>query len=187
MQKLSGLENDHLMRGCHWRDDNNWTRFQLPDLIKPWLCDSGSLTSALRAISDGTFRVELLSQRIALPFAHEQRLLRRNLHEAALIRKVYLMIYNSPVVFARSIIPLALAKNHRTGLSNLGTTPLVHLLFKRAQSQVTQRQFACIKVNQGQINARRTPYEYQNNTILVSEFFLPTFNSTVASKRCEES
>ena len=142
----------------------------------PWLGDTGSLTQALRAIADGTFKVSVLSEQIKVPFWHEQRKLHRSLHLAALVREVELSIHETPVVFARSIIPLNLVSAGQGGLKNLGGTPLGHLLFKDGKMRVSKREFLNLQIKQNTVYARRTPYDYLDSRILVSEFFLPEFN-----------
>ena len=86
----------------------------------------------------------------------------------ATIREVELMIYETPVVYARSIIPSDLTQRKETGLANLGSKPLGHLLFKDGRMRKSRREFTCVEG----IFGRRTPYEYEGGTILVNEFFL---------------
>jgi len=89
-----------------------------------------------------------------------------------MIREVELKIHDTPVVFARSILPLALISNGRNGLANLGRTPLGHLLFKNGRIRVSKRQVTVAELNEQTVVARRTPYDFQGDTILVSEYFL---------------
>ena len=91
-----------------------------------------------------------------------------------MIRQVELKLHDETVVFARSIIPLALISKGRSALANLGRTPLGHLLFKDGKIRVSKREFAKLKVAHNSVTARRTPYDYQGRQILVSEFFMPT-------------
>ena len=62
------------------------------------------------------------------------------------------------------------------GLKNLGGTPLGHLLFKDGKMRVSKREFLNLQIKQNTLYARRTPYDYLDSRILVSEFFLPEFN-----------
>ena len=163
---------------CHnqWRPDNILVERSLPPKKREWMSDKGSLTAALQAISDGTFRVNVLAQNIGLPLWHEQTKLQRDLHLAAMIREVELCIHNEAVVYARSIIPLNLASNGRRGLGALGVTPLGHLLFKDGKMRISKRQFLCMSLSSKPIYARRTPYDYLGSQILVSEAFLPAID-----------
>jgi len=156
-----------------WRADTFLSQRLLPRRIRPWVVDRGSLTAALTKLSNGEFQVNVLDQRIAIPCWHEQRKLKQPLSHAAMIRQVELKIYGEAVVYARSIIPLALAFKGRTGLAHLGRTPLGHLLFKDGKIRVSKREFADVRIDNTAIYARRTPYDYQDSRILVAEFFLP--------------
>ena len=99
-----------------------------------WLNDQQSLTQRLIDVSDGDFSVDLLNQRIGIPLWHEQDCLRQAHHLAATVREVCLNIYDQPIVLARSIIPLALIRQHQNGLTDLGRQPLGQLLFKEGTS-----------------------------------------------------
>ncbi|GHA14073.1 hypothetical protein GCM10008090_24820 [Arenicella chitinivorans] len=162
-----------LARHTRWRQDTAITQPSAPAALKSLLVDRGSLTAALVAISSGTFEVHVLRQFLATPYVHEQIKMRRPLALIAGVREVELHIFGEPVVFARSIMPLAVAKNGQGGLGKLGQTPLGHLLFKNGRIRVSKRQFAEIDIANHQYHARRTPYDYQQTQILVSEFFLP--------------
>ena len=165
-----------LAEGTNWRSDNSLTKRNMPSLMRPWLCDQGSLTAALKNIADGTFEVQVIAQKIALPFWHEQRKLGRAQHLAAMVREVNLCIHGQPVVFARSVIPLSLAKQGGGGLARLGQTPLGHLLFKSGQIRISRREFLEYQNDFSRVYARRTPYEYLGESILVTECFLPSIN-----------
>lgn len=165
-----------LANGAQWRADTALSQRQLPSSLAPTMVDRGSLTAALRNISDGTFQVHVLSQVNGVPLWHEQRKLRCLPHSAALIRQVTLNIHGEAVVYARSIIPLPLANKGAQGLATLGDTPLGHLLFKDGRMRASRRDFSEASLANQRIHARRTPYEYLGHTILVSEFFLPALN-----------
>ena len=157
-----------------WRAETPLSRATLPVDLLPWLTAGGSLTAALMELAEGTFNVELLSQKMALPYVHERQKLDYADGLAAMVREVNLHIHGQPVVFARSIIPLSLAGRGGGGLATLGRTPLGHLLFKDGKMRASRREFSGISVEQGQVYGRRTPYDYRGETILVSEFFLPS-------------
>ncbi len=168
-----------LCDGVAWRADQGLTKSQMQPQLKPWLCDQGSLTTALKNISVGTFQVQLISQKIAVPRWHEQKKLGRPLYSAAMVREVNLCIHGTPVVFARSVIPLNLSRQGGGGLARLGQTPLGHLLFKSGRVRISHREFLKLRNNFGQISARRTPYDYLGESILVTEYFLPSLNKHI--------
>lgn len=165
------LQLDH-----RWQSDNLFVENRLPKALAPWLVDKGSLTAALRSVADDSFAVVLISQAVGVPVWHEQRKLKRALHQAALIREVELHIFGEAVVCARSIIPIQLANKGAGGLGSLGTTPLGHLLFKDGRMRVSKREFLKSQFGPETIYARRTPYDYLGSQILVSEYFLPSLN-----------
>jgi len=162
-----------LSQNYHWQADTPLSQNRLPNPLMELMTDKGSLTSALVAISGGTFCVKVLSEQVKAPYLHEQTKLNRMHYHAAMIREVELQIYDQTVVYARSIIPLSLLSK---GLIHLGNKPLGHLLFKDGRMRVSKRQFANIDDQKRTIHARRSPYEYMGQTILVSEFFLPTLD-----------
>lgn len=159
-----------------WWHDSTENNKKLPDGLSSWLLDKGSLTASLMALSDGDFNVDVVWQGIAVAHRHEQQKLGLDAEQKSLIREVELNIFDRAVVFARSIIPLEFVGAEQGSLENLGTKPLGHLLFKDGNIRVSKRDFAKVDYDSETIFARRTPYDYENKQILVSEFFLPSFN-----------
>jgi len=156
-----------------WRADNVLSQQTIPNNLRVLMTDQGSLTHALMTLSEGKFQVNVLNQGMAVPYWHEQRKLDRPLSRAAMVRQVELKIHGEAVVYARSIIPLALAMKGGNGLVNLGHKPLGHLLFKHGKIRVSKREFAEFQFDNKVIQARRTPYDFQASRILVTEVFLP--------------
>ena len=173
------MDYSKLKQCSSWRADIISSQSAIDEKLRPWLADKGSLTSALTALSDNNFQVRLLNQKVAVPYLHEQQKLNYSENQTGLIREVELHIHDQAVVFARSIIPLELTNARHGSLDKLGTKPLGHLLFKEGKARVVKREFARIEVADQTILARRTPYEYQDHQVLVSEFFLPSFLSFI--------
>ena len=168
-----------LAKDSKWTDENAIRISSIPEVYRHWLSDRGSLTSALIELSNDNFRVNVLRQRIAIPTWHEQRNLGQPLHIAAMIREVELLLYDTPVVFARSIIPLRLVKMGKSSLGGLGNAPLGYFLFKAGNIRLSKRQLAATEISNQSHYARRTPYDYKGSTVLVSEFFLPAFDGFI--------
>lgn len=166
-----------------WLRDTANAVGRMDPMLRGLVTDKGSLTANLVALSEGEFEVNVLRQCITLPYFHEQRKLQRPLARAAMIREVELMVHQIPVVFARSVVPLKLVSKGRGGLANLGRTPLGHLLFKNGRIRVSKREFSMPYFADQRITARRTPYDYQGSTILVSEFFLPTIAELIEGQK----
>lgn len=162
-----------LARQHNWWSDTANAVSKIDIGLKSLVCCDGSLTAALKSLGPHRFAVRVLTQQVGLPYFHEQRALGRTLSLAAMIREVELSLDGVAVVFARSIIPLELMSNGTNGLAKLGSTPLGHLLFNDGRMRISRRQYTRCQVRANNINARRTPYDYQGSQILVSEFFLP--------------
>jgi chorismate--pyruvate lyase len=139
----------------------------------PWLLHQGSLTSALMEFSSERFRVRVLSQHWARPLARESRLLGVDYHLAARIREVELLCNEEVVVFARSVIPLALFRQEPHTFQGMGSQPLGHLLFKDGRARIRKREISSLATKDGStIYGRATPYQYHGGEILVSEYFV---------------
>ena len=152
-----------------------WTHrkhFPLSPQQRYWLCGSDSLTKQLTAFANGDFRVRVLREYRARPYAHEAKKLSLPYHLTAFIREVELCCEGKPTVFARSVMPLSAMKGTGLQLAHLGNTPLGHLLFQRATVDIEQRELARIDTQTQTHWARRTLYEFAGSPILVSEFFL---------------
>ena len=162
-----------------WQPDNAFTKNVIPQKLSSLILTKGSLTKSLMLLSDDTFRVNVLDERIALPYFHEQRKIESSLQKWAMIRHVELEIHGEAVVFARSIIPLSLILKGKNGLADLGQKPLGQLLFKKGKLNISKRDFSQINQNKTITYARRTPYGYMGSSILVNEYFLPTLEKYI--------
>ena len=167
-----------LAENSKWRQDNNVSRNKINEPLKTLITTHGSLTKALTELGSD-FSVKVLNQRLALPYFHEQKILKNPLSQQAVIREVELILDNQAIVFARSILPISLVSKTQSGLAGLGENPLGHLLFKKGQMRISKRQFSDIEYKGKHNFARRTPYEYMRSTVLVSEFFLPSIRGFI--------
>jgi chorismate--pyruvate lyase len=138
-----------------------------------WLLNRESLTTRLMDYSQGDFEVKVVSQRWGLPLLHEAKSLGIPMHMAARIREVELHCHGSPVVYARSVMPLTIFLEQRYVLANIGTRPLGHLLFKDGRMRASKRSLSIFQLaGQNPVYGRSTPYRYADKEILVSEFFI---------------
>ena len=153
---------------ANWKEESQQAFEDLPPELLTIMSDKGSLTTALRNIANDSFKVEVLSEKLDVPYSSESHKLRMDRNMNATIRQVLLYIFETPVVYARSVIPNELTERSETGLASLGSKPLGHLLFKDGIMKKSRREFTCVEG----IHGRRTPYEYEGGTILVNEFFL---------------
>ena len=178
-QKSTHLCYQRLSENKKWITDTPLAKLQFDDSsLNELIFEKGSLTAALMNLSEGAFDVKVLSQGLGVPYWHEQKKLNNTPTRVAYIREVELMIHGKAVVYARTIIPYSLVGIR---LQSLGKTPLGDPLFKNGKSRISKREFALVEGGSHIVKARRTPYDYQGETILVSEFFLPNLNDKLES------
>ncbi len=171
----------HFFRHADTRDNAS----RLPDTIKPWLLDNGSLTKRLVRASGGQFRVKVLNQQWQQPRFSERRLLDMGSRETSIVREVLLLCFNEPWVFARSVIPARSVRGHLRQLRKLSDSSLGAMLFSDPSMQRHPFELALIDGNSPQLPTslhsaqniwgRRCRFELAGHPLMVSEIFLPTF------------
>ncbi|MEN8169869.1 MAG: chorismate lyase [Pseudomonadota bacterium] len=171
-----------------WRNSFRLNRGQLPEQWRDWLLDPSSLTLRLQRACGGTFRVEVLSQRMEAPMLSEARALQRPTQELALVRQVRLLCGDQPWVFARTVIPLPSLRSSLRHLALLGNRPLGAVLFADPTMHRSAIEVACVGQHKrlyrmalpdlprgaAEIWGRRSVFTLQKQPLLVSEFFLPS-------------
>ncbi len=173
-----------------WIPARRLARAQVPDRLIDWLLDVDSLTRRLQALCPGRFSVQLHSHRWARPMRGEARLLGCRRERRALIREVHLYCGDTPLVFARTVIPLATLTGPRRRLARLGSRPLGATLFadrsmRRGELQVTRLRVECdlfapavspLAAAPETVWGRRSLFRLADRPLLVSEFFLTDFS-----------
>lgn len=162
-----------------------WFRPQeckVPDFhLKNWLLDTGSLTERLQAHCRD-FRVQLLGQQPAPLLDNERELMETD--APYVVREVLLCGEQTPWVFARSLLPMALCEADNGELSTLGEKPLGRLLFNDPRFVRQPFQLTCIQPGNEllqQLNlttcqplwGRRSVFLFQQWRLMVAEVFLP--------------
>ena len=170
-----------------WVDFVSHRRSGIPELIYPWLKDTGSLTKRLIDFCRGQFSVRLLHQGWNQPLISEARLLGTRRAETAMIREVELLCDTRPLVFARTLIPATSMTGGARRLAQLGNKPLGAVLFADPGTQRTRIQIARISPGYplyaaatghlddkpNELWGRRTLFLFAGKPILVNEIFLP--------------
>ncbi|MFA0810400.1 chorismate--pyruvate lyase family protein [Microbulbifer epialgicus] len=162
------------------------TQPQPPAPLLPWLEYSGSLTAALKHLSDGDFHVKVLNQGWQLPRAEECHVLKLHEHSRALVREVLLYGRGQPWVYARSVLPLRSLQGKSRNLRSLNDQPLGELLFSEPGIRRSDIQFNRLQRNprlQPEVlcgeheNAwgRRSTFWLRDKPLLVAETFLSAF------------
>lgn len=152
----------------------------LRDVIR----DEGSLTDILEALCGKDFNVRVLSQSLSRPALDECALLEIDNRRWALVREVLLLAGDSPLVYARSVLPLDTLTGRHRRLRQLGRTPLGRVLFSdpsmtRGDMQFAQFRFALggAKFGDHVIWGRRSVFYLAGKPLLVNEIFLPHLDS----------
>lgn len=140
-----------------------------------------------RLCPDG-FAIRLLRQQWSRPLFDEAQALGLGARQVALIREVNLQCGETPMVFARSVVPAATVRVAQHRLTRLGTQSLGAILFSSPRLARSAVQFAELRAphelyRRGRLAsqrafvrawARRSVFLLQRQPLLVSEVFLPT-------------
>jgi chorismate lyase len=168
-----------------WHEHRRGSQHHLPEAVKSWTYEAGSLTQRLRDYYGNTIAVTILFHQWRTPFLSERRQLHLPPHRYGLTREVMLHSNGKPLLLARTIIPEATIKVAHRNLAHLGTRPLGEVIFSYPDLERITMDLVLIKpttwttqaqqkanINQA-IWGRRTVYAIQKRPMLVSEFFLP--------------
>ena len=169
-----------------WRSYTRTPASTMPASLRGWLLDRGSLTQRLIDASGGEFRVEVLSQHMALPLLSEANALGLPTRQRAVVREVILYGGGEPWVYARSIIPVKTLTGRLRSLRTLDNRPLGALLFNDKTMQRGDIEITCMNTEshlqprlpqdiKGTIWGRRSVFYLDQKPLLVSEMFLPKF------------
>lgn len=168
-----------------WRDFRCLNNRQLPSRVRPWLLDTGSLTSRLVKASRGDFRVQVLSQGWQRPRASEAQLLGMGDREVGIVREVALLCHGEPWVFARSVMPARSLGGRLRHLRKLRNSALGALLFSDPSMHRAPYEVAPIPGSAASLPeslrtsttlwGRRSCFYLGGLPLMVSEIFLPGF------------
>jgi chorismate--pyruvate lyase len=171
----------------HWRPGHGLRPAGLSDEMADWLFDGESLTKRLKQACGRNFNVKLLRQNYERPLLCERRALGMDDRAQALVRQVHLCCADQVLVYARSVMPLALLQGNSRGLAHLGGRPLGELLFRDKTMQRSPMEIARIEPGdlfygwalaegaavKGPLWGRRSVFRLAGRPLLVNEIFLP--------------
>ena len=145
----------------------------LPPVIRVWMADPDSLTRRLKR--HGHFSVVPSLHTIAFPRADERQLLALPVRRAALIREVTLHLDGTPVVAARSVLPLTSLAGANRSLGHMGSRSLGLELYNRPVCQRDQvwARLASPGQNHPVCWGRQSRFIKRGAPLLVAEYFLP--------------
>ena len=186
---LSTLHHPSLQEP-RWRPADRFTAARLPCHSRSWLLDDGSLTSRLVNSGQGRFTVERLHQSWEFVRSDEARLLGIPRRQLALVREVVLRLDARPVVFARSVFPLASLAGELGHLRHLQNKSLGAILFSHPGMRRTPFELAEIAGASSYLPGalhqdisawgRRSCFELLGKRLMVSEVFLQEFRPWTA-------
>jgi chorismate--pyruvate lyase len=121
-----------------------------------------------------------MSQSVQAVRFSEQRALKLNTRQRALLREVTLFVNGTAWVYARTIIPLGTLKGKLRYLQHLGNRPLGEQLFVNPTMQREAMMFATVAnahlpaelKHSKPLGGRRTLFKLNNKPLLVCEIFL---------------
>lgn len=174
-----------------WRGYRRWLRRHVPEVLRSWLLDKGSLTDRLKRRCTGRFSVRVMSEDWQRPRLDEARVLNMPVTALAWVRQVQLLCDDTPWVFARTVVPAATLSGAQRRLACLGNRPLGAYLFSDPGMQRSPVQLARIipgsslfeDAVQGlpkqprAIWGRRSVFRVGGKPLLVSEVFLPAIGT----------
>lgn len=170
-------------RGPRW---SNAHHRLAPKPLSDWLTLPGSLTRALKRLSDGEFRVDLLEQRWTHPQPSESHALGIPRRHLCLIREVVLYGCDQPWIFARSVLPARTLEGPLHRLRRLDDRPLGEILFADPRIRRGVLEAALLipdehglshlsRLTDRSVWGRRSVFSLHQRRLLVTEIFLPDF------------
>lgn len=116
----------------YWLPQGMVHRVSEDKTLQSWLLDKGSLTAKIRQICPN-MQVHILSETWECPMPSESRQLNLADGKRAWIRCVVLACGETPLVYARTVIPDCHPGNQWYALKQLGNRPLGEVLFQLKQ------------------------------------------------------
>jgi chorismate lyase len=138
-----------------------------------WLLDQGSLTQKLRQRFPG-LRVEILDEGFNKIHYDEAQTLNIQPASQAWVRQVQLVSENTPLIFARTVIPNFSIQNPWWRIKHLGQQPLGEVLFNQAGLQRSNFELCRAAWFQPtpKLFARRCQFAQAHSPLLLTEVFL---------------
>jgi len=161
----------------HWYTPNMIQRLTRDIIIQAWLLDQGSLTQKLRQRSPD-LRVEILTEGFQKPYHDEALILNIPPVSQAWVRQVQLVSDNTPLIFARTVIPNLSLQNPWWRIKHLGQQPLGEVLFNQPSLQRSRFEFCHTTWfdHTPKLFARRCQFSQTHSPLLLTEVFLQPFN-----------
>ena len=138
--------------------------------ILSWLLESGPITNRIKLSQE--FELELLNDEID-EISKEEELFLNSVSKTFRVRRVILLGNNTPVVYAKSVIPSSTIENGLSSLGKIGNAPLGDILF--TPGVFTKLEMVCASFLSKEKNVywgRKIKYSVNSEPISVMEVFL---------------
>ena len=138
--------------------------------IFSWLSESGPITNRIKLSQK--FELELLNDEID-EISKEEKLFLNTVSETFRVRRDILLGNNTPVVYAKSVIPSSTIENGLSSLGKIGNAPLGDILF--TPGIFTKLEMVCASFLSKEKNVywgRKIKYSVNSEPISVMEVFL---------------
>lgn len=155
-----------------WSNRNQVAASVIPRFWRNWLFDDGSLTARLSALQPGAFNVCVVQEYTGRATPVEQHELALRPHQSVWVREVILRLNDTPLVYARTAVPLASLCGNESRLRHLGNRSLGSYLFRQPSLRRTPLKVSHCRANDlGLQWARRSVFTLQGKPLLVTEAF----------------
>lgn len=152
----------------HWFPADAAALARVPEALRPWLVETGSLTQRLKQACPGEFRLKVLGERDRGLPGDIATVLGLSKGDPALEREVHLCCDDTPCIHARSWLPHDTLTGAGGMLASLGERPLGDALF--SLPGLSRGPIEIAETPQGW--SRRSVFRVEGQPLLVSECFL---------------
>lgn len=154
-----------------WSTRMDSAGFLLSKSWRNWLLNKASLSAQLEASNAGEYRVELLYEGFGKAFCSEKSWIKQSA-PVFWCREVCLYLGLTPVVYARTLIPLGAPNPQLYAIRHLANKPLGEYLFQHPR---LQRGKICINScptnDLGLSFCRRSSFKLPNQQVFIAEGF----------------
>ncbi len=183
-----------------WFDDAKWfdARSSLfikqlaeeenASLVKRWLYDKNSLTQKLNYYFPNKMSIRCLAKGGTKLSLRESKILRKiKIPSRSTIREVQISIENNPVIFARTVIPLASLVQKNKAMKRLNHQSLGSVIFTDTKWERRWESFGYFPVvghslPQSKLYGRCSIFIFRKKPIIITEFFLPLLWDKVSAQ-----
>jgi len=137
--------------------------------IKSWLLEQGPITKRIKSMKK--FRLELIQDELS-EVKEDEILFLTTDDESIRVREVILYGNDTPMVFARTIIPNTTINKGLKELGEIGNKPLGDILFEKNIFSEEDIVFATFKDGKSIFWGRKIKYSVKNQPFSVMEVFL---------------